>query len=562
MAASRALLLGLPVMVNHGCGSQEGVFVAFRIVTAVDPHAPDRDPFDPSNSDTVRVRLEHRGLAVMPIGVASDDCVKPHCEEFPSSATSFGLGPFKGSLLGHSLRVEVFKDGELRATGRSFPFDVNDGVATIAPHVLVIPEGLYALPVGRQPLGAQVQGMIATQDGALIATAEGALWRYQAHGAVTGAALLTEALPADPALQGATWTALVPQPRDDVRIREAYLLAVHPDPHSDAALARAYDQDARQVGPPVTLPATHARGAALVALPSGRSAVVVGGMPDQRSVGLAGPVAALAAAATVTRLELHGQELTTQPLGRLRWPLSDATGVGLWVDPETVPGAEPVERVVLVGGYTGTRADILPGLPASERMSPYLVSFDPSPHPGARTDPREQPLQQQWVNLTELQVPPDPHFRGLLAPAVVSPSRAHVLVAGGQKRIDCFFSEGRYLDRRRQPCEKFASRLWLFELGRDRLEERATGIEPSTIEPARAGAAVVKLDRDIVLVAGGFGLSGSSQTAEVVDLVGGWNPATVAIPVEMSQPQGAILLDRTVLLADEQGIVVHADRRL
>jgi hypothetical protein len=157
-------------------------------------HGLDDAPY--LGADSVVVSVERAGVQIDGASV-----------RIPHGATSFELEgvPFGEDL---ALRVESRIGDVVLARGRSFPFDyaAADRPPSRAPDVFLGTLGRFARPLETD---RTIVALAPTTDGALLATIEGEILAYEAHGAPDGSARLVP-LGTVPERAGASWAALDP----------------------------------------------------------------------------------------------------------------------------------------------------------------------------------------------------------------------------------------------------------------------------------------------------------------------------------------------------------------
>ncbi|NOY94616.1 MAG: hypothetical protein GXP55_25845 [Deltaproteobacteria bacterium] len=153
-------------------------------------HAPEQDPF--RDATELSLRFSRAG-------------VLERQQSFPADTQSLDLGVL---AFGEDLQIElVVLAGEFEiARGASFPFRVQP--SSPPPRVDVHVGRLERFTdAGVEPLDGPVMGSSAGPSGALVATAKGTLYRYDAHAPADGRPQLTR-LAAYVELAGASWLAL------------------------------------------------------------------------------------------------------------------------------------------------------------------------------------------------------------------------------------------------------------------------------------------------------------------------------------------------------------------
>ncbi len=325
--ATRRCRLGVAILCLAGC-SRPAV-IAPRIV-----HNADDAPF--LGADSVVISVERAGV---PIDGAS--------VRVPDVATSFDLEgvPFGESL---GLLVESRLGDVVLARGRSFPFDYPAAGAppTLTPDVFVGTLGRFARTLETD---RAIVAITPTTNGALVATSDGEILAYEAHGASDGSARLVP-LAQLPERSGASWIALGP-------VANGRLLGIG----GAAGGASLIDADGH-------VTATLAEGAL-----DARSGIALAGASDSSWVmAIGGRDAAHVAVADVVRIDITST-LTVSQLPPLDAPRDRASVARV----QASDGVDVRDVVLVVGGgvpSTVTLLEVSGGPTESFAVDPPLDS--------------------------------------------------------------------------------------------------------------------------------------------------------------------------------------------
>lgn len=236
----------------------------------------------------------------------------------PTSTFSLAPAPFGEDLV---LRVDVLVGDTLLARGRSFPFDVTARGPSETPDVFVSSLGRFARRLA-ETAGGHVLAALPTQNGAILARADGALVRFSPAATIP-------------------FETLAARIEADARVAvvgERYLAAFSASMKSLVL-----------VGPDGTLERTlthaalerHGTGAMVAASPQGDALVIVGGLADAQGED----------AMSVTRVDVPEDvgAVSAHPLASL--PSTRSSGYAVWVE-----GSSPENARVLVLGGLGSAA--------------------------------------------------------------------------------------------------------------------------------------------------------------------------------------------------------------
>ena len=463
-----ALSVGLSL--GAACAAEDGAAIDFRIV-----HATDDDPY--AGGGSLVVGLQQVGGTQVQRELS-----------YPIDVES-GEAPLvpdgDGWLFSVEVRAEAPSGGTFTlASGRSFPFSVRDAASPAdRPDVLLGSLGRFVTPTEEAlPDAAVVAAPI--EGGALIATEEGALFQYDAHepsrdGAARLAHVTTVAERA-----GAHWLSM----------GAGLLLAV------GGAEPGASLHDARGDTLAVLEGAAlerHAHGAAAVAIPQERAALVLGGATDS-----SGPPEGAITRISVEAGATGGFRLrATRAAVDLITPRIGAKAVAVPVhDPDA---SCPCVRVVLFGGTDG-----LAPLRSVELVDPTGRDATVALAPDL-----------------------DTAVDGAAAAAV---DEGLVILAGGGA-----------------PGEPPTGRVRALDVRPGSI--RLVSPEPPPMMPPRTGAAALRFGGELVLVVGGVDAMGVPvRSAELYDFETdrfGEVASTGALPSSQAAPVATLLADGTILVA-------------
>ena len=470
----------LGLLLVGACAAEDGAAIDFRIV-----HASDDDPY--------------AGGASLVVGLQQVGGTQLQSElSFPIDADS-GEAPLVPDGDGWVFRVEVRAPAPsggrfALANGRSFPFSVRDGTPPAdRPDVLLGSLGRFLTPTeDALPIAAVAAAPI--EGGALIATVEGDLFRYRAHDASRDGAAALSHVTAVPERAGAHWIA----------VGAGLLLAVG-GVEPGASLHDASGETLAMLDGAAV--ARHAHGAAAVAVPQDRAALLLGGAAHP-----SGP-----AERAITRIAVEADATGRFRLRATRAAVDLATarmnGTGVAVPVHDPDGACPCARVVLFGGTNGL----------SHLRSVELI------------DPAGRDSSVMLVVTPELDGP----VHGAAAAAV---DEGFVILAGGVA-----------------PGEPPTGRVVALDVRPGSI--RLVSPDPPPMMPARTGAAALRFGGELVLVVGGVDATGAAVgSAELYDFETnrfGEVASTGALPAAQRSPVATLLADGTILVAGEDHPAIY-----
>jgi hypothetical protein len=403
-----------------GCGGDREV-IDFRVVTA-----PGADPFAGAEELVVALEEEGRDSSLLEL-------------RYPIEAASGRLGDFPYGR-GYRFRVDALFRGVLLSRGHSFPFAVTVGEPLRRPDVFVGRVGLFVAPIIGSSPGASFRVIHAIDEGALLATSDGTIFRYLAHSEMLDGSPELEEVGNAPYLSGAAW----------IGLGDGLLLAVggvrggaHLFDSSGAALSSL----------PRFALADQLEGQTLVALPGSSSALVIGGAPGPDDADLA----------DVTRVDVIVTDAGTStliasslpPMPRAR---RDATAV---VTAVNIDADVLTYRVLLTGGTERGRdaSSVLVIDPEGDQetrewdLGQSLVGAAIAPIFAGRVvvaggrDQDGRPLSSVRVislrtdaagglELDLVSPPPDPLFEARTYPVALPLGEGVVLIVGGRGEED------------------------------------------------------------------------------------------------------------------------------
>lgn len=293
-----------------GCSARgETVPVAFRVIAPVRGQDGALDDRPLAGANHLVTWVEHAD------GERVDGSARD--VQLPAARLALPTLPFASDLV---LRVDAYADGIVLARGRSLPFAVTRRGAEHAPDLFIGSLGLFGRRTSAT-LPADVVAILPTSEGALLALDSGAVMRFSPFAATP---LIATSITLDASTR---LTPVGPRFLAAFSAETKALSLIAPD----GAIARVLE------GAPL---ARHGAGVMLVADPTGRTLLLVGGLDD----------AAAESPTAVTRVDIPENFAAATITSIASLPASRWGGTLLFIEGAAPDGA----RALVLGGSSHT----------------------------------------------------------------------------------------------------------------------------------------------------------------------------------------------------------------